>query len=122
MIFIENDIPLTVATIDTDWHPSENIIDYYQIKKLDRMKEEFGFETSFPEWMWGWTGYSWDKTCFPEPEKFLAKLHKKGLKITLNLHPVFWQISRIFDLELLAQFGIAKTITEILYFKNPAYL
>ncbi len=85
--FIENYIPITVATIDTDWHPSENILEYYKIKELDRMKEEFGFEESLPQWRWGWTGYSWDLNRFPHPVKFLKQLHQKNLKVTLNLHP-----------------------------------
>lgn len=85
--FIEKDIPLTVATIDMDWHPSTNIIDYYKIKELDRMKEEYGFNTSYPQWRWGWTGYSWDKTVFKNPQDTLKKLHRKGLKVTLNTHP-----------------------------------
>ena len=85
--FFEYDIPLTVATIDMDWHPSTNIIEYYKIKQLDRMKSEFGFENEKPEWMWGWTGYSWDKTCFKDPKSFLKKIHKLGLKVTLNVHP-----------------------------------
>lgn len=85
--FLEKDIPLTVATIDTDWHPSNNIVEYYKLDKLDRMKDEYGFDPTRAKWLWGWTGYSWDATCFKNPISFLKKLHKKGLKVTLNLHP-----------------------------------
>lgn len=85
--FIEKNIPICVATIDTDWHPSGNILQYYKIKELDRMKIEYGFEKDLPEWRWGWTGYSFDLTCFKNPKKFLKQLHKRGLKVTLNLHP-----------------------------------
>ena len=35
----------------------------------------------------GWTGYTWNKLLFPDPEQFLKKLHDEGLKVTLNLHP-----------------------------------
>jgi len=35
----------------------------------------------------GWTGYTWDKLLFPDPEEFLAKVHAEGLKTTLNMHP-----------------------------------
>ena len=35
----------------------------------------------------GWTGYSWNRLLFPDPEQFLAKLHADGLKTSLNLHP-----------------------------------
>ncbi|MFZ4397576.1 MAG: TIM-barrel domain-containing protein, partial [Kiritimatiellia bacterium] len=50
-------IPLDVMVIDMDWH-----------------KE-------------GWTGYSWDRRYFPDPDEFLAWLKKRNLKISLNLHP-----------------------------------
>lgn len=97
--FEENNIPLTVATIDMDWHPSTNIIDYYKIKELDRMKKEYGFNTDYPEWRWGWTGYSWDHTCFKNPKATLDKLHKKGLVVTLNIHPdtVCWYENKYED-------------------------
>ncbi|MFZ1014233.1 MAG: TIM-barrel domain-containing protein, partial [Terracidiphilus sp.] len=35
----------------------------------------------------GWSGYTWNKTLFPDPDDFLARLHAEGLKVTLNLHP-----------------------------------
>ena len=35
----------------------------------------------------GWTGYSWEPTLFPDPEGFLAELHRRGLRVTLNVHP-----------------------------------
>ena len=35
----------------------------------------------------GWSGYTWNRNLFPEPEIFLKGLHEEGLKITLNLHP-----------------------------------
>jgi alpha-glucosidase len=35
----------------------------------------------------GWSGYTWNKTLFPDPDQFLAKLHDDGLKTSLNLHP-----------------------------------
>ena len=35
----------------------------------------------------GWTGYTWNKVLFPDPDAFLKKLHEDGLKTTLNLHP-----------------------------------
>ncbi len=85
--FAEKDIPFTIATIDTDWHPSNNILEYYKIKELDRMKEEYGFDIHQAEWKWGWTGYSWDLSCFPNPTRFLKKIHQKNLKVALNLHP-----------------------------------
>ena len=35
----------------------------------------------------GWTGYSWEPELFPDPEGFLAELHRRGLRVTLNVHP-----------------------------------
>jgi alpha-glucosidase len=35
----------------------------------------------------GWTGYSWNRDLFPDPDQFLAWLHGNGLKTSLNLHP-----------------------------------
>ena len=51
------DIPLDVMVIDMDWH------------------------------LEGWTGYTWDKRYFPNPQDLLQWLKKEDLKITLNLHP-----------------------------------
>lgn len=63
-------IPLDVLVIDMDWHKT---------KGLDH-KDEFGQ-------MAGWTGYTWEKSLFPEPGKFLNWVKKQNLKVTLNLHP-----------------------------------
>ena len=35
----------------------------------------------------GWTGYTWNKKLFPQPEAFLDFLHEHNLKTALNLHP-----------------------------------
>ena len=97
--FKKERIPLTVATIDMDWHPSTNIMEYYKIDELDRKKEEYGFNLEYPQWRWGWTGYSWDHTCFKNPKKTLDELHKLGLKVTLNDHPdtVCWYENKYDD-------------------------
>ena len=98
--FIEKDIPLTVATIDMDWHPATNLVEYYNIDKLDRLKKEFGFPIDDPKWKWGWTGYTWSDLHFKNPKSFLKKLHKKGLKVTLNQHPgtICWYEKQYNDL------------------------
>lgn len=79
--FEERDIPLTVATIDMDWHYSNNIAEELNLKG-SRAKEEYG---TLP-WC-GWTGYSWNKNLFPDYKKLLKDIKKMNLKITLNLHP-----------------------------------
>ncbi len=63
--FAERGIPLSVAVIDMDWHNTE-------------LPEGNGD---------GWTGYTWNRDFFPDPERFLAELHERGLKTTLNIHP-----------------------------------
>ncbi len=56
----------SVAVLDMDWH------------RVDSVPPEFGG---------GWTGYSWEPEFFPDPEAFLAEVHRRGMKVTLNLHP-----------------------------------
>lgn len=66
--FRKEEIPLTVATVDMDWH-------WVNVKK------QFGINYN------GWTGYSWDKNLFPDYKAFLKELKDNNLHITLNLHP-----------------------------------
>lgn len=63
--FKEANIPLSVAVLDMDWH-------------LVKQKE-------VPHT--GWTGYTWDKSMFPDPEGFSSAIHERKLKISLNDHP-----------------------------------
>lgn len=59
------DIPFSVVVMDMDWH-------------LVDIPEKYGK---------GWTGYTWNREFFPEPERFLDWLHKHNYRISLNLHP-----------------------------------
>jgi alpha-glucosidase (family GH31 glycosyl hydrolase) len=59
-------LPFSVAVIDMDWH------------RVDSVPDEHGS---------GWTGYSWEPELFPDPEAFLDELHRRGLRVTLNVHP-----------------------------------
>ena len=73
--FFRRDIPLTIATVDMDWHWVD-------------IKSKFGKQTKKEQhWNSGWTGYSWNTELFPDYKGFLTKLHDMGLKVTLNLHP-----------------------------------
>ncbi|KAK7983517.1 hypothetical protein PG989_010919 [Apiospora arundinis] len=63
--FQENEIPMSVAVVDMDWH---------------WVKERHVPHT-------GWTGYTWNTDLFPDPVKFANALHERGLKMTLNDHP-----------------------------------
>ena len=72
-------VPLTVATVDMDWHYSENLEKYFELPE-----EEPGTKRN---WHRGWTGYTWNKHLFPDYKAFLKNLKKRNLKVTLNLHP-----------------------------------
>ena len=58
-------IPFSVAVIDMDWHVTD----------VD------------PAIGSGWTGYTWNRSLFPDPAAFLASVHERGLRVTLNVHP-----------------------------------
>ena len=62
--FRAHQVPLSVCIIDMDWHLTET-----------------GNDCS------GWTGYTWNRALFPEPEAFIDWLHEQGLKTALNVHP-----------------------------------
>ena len=63
--FEKENVPITVAVIDMDWH-------------LTDVGSEYGS---------GWTGYTWNEEYFPDYKRFLKELHKRGKAVTLNLHP-----------------------------------
>ncbi len=76
--FKKRNIPLTVATIDMDWH-------WVNIgKQFPDFKAKWG---DYYIIMDGWTGYSWNTDLFPDYKRFLSTLHSMGLKTTVNLHP-----------------------------------
>ena len=72
--FHENDVPLDVFVIDMDWH-----INREQLQARGE-KDQSGHNL-------GWSGYTWNKLLFPDPDQFLAKLHSNHLETSLNLHP-----------------------------------
>ncbi len=63
-----------VLVIDMDWHPT------FRTGEVQKERDQSGEPK-------GRTEYSWNRLLFPEPAKFLAKLHAAGVKVTLNLHP-----------------------------------
>jgi alpha-glucosidase len=56
--FAGHNLPLDVLVVDMDWHLPGH-----------------------------WTGYTWNRELFPDPEAFLRAMHAHGLRVTLNLHP-----------------------------------
>ena len=91
--FDEHGVPLTVATIDMDWHWSHKIEEEKGIAASGRDTEKYIGKTR-PAVL-GWTGYSWNTRLFPTPQKFLKDIKDRHLKITLNLHPAdgvrYWE-------------------------------
>lgn len=85
--FAEKKIPLTVACVDMDWHWTDcerrfgsKASDYPKPKSpLAKLTGSFLNP--------GWTGYSWNTELFPDHIGFLDELHRKGLKVNLNVHP-----------------------------------
>ena len=84
--FIRRRIPLTVATIDMDWHWVD-------------VRERFGEAAVRPHPDCpkalhqhfhdapGWTGYSWNTELFPDHRQLLDWLHSQGFRVPLNVHP-----------------------------------
>lgn len=79
-------IPVTVATIDMDWHWVK-VLDKFGKDALDRKKNKGVLEMFYNVTNPGWTGYSWNTDLFPDPEGFLKWLKDNNYKITVNLHP-----------------------------------
>lgn len=72
--FEVHDVPLDVLVIDMDWHQTFSL--RWSKRELDQAGQQLG-----------WTGYTWDKNFFPDPEGFLTWCEQKGLRTPLNLHP-----------------------------------
>ncbi len=84
--FRDRKLPIDVMVIDMDWH------DTYPVSKKVHKTDEFGEKI-------GWTGYTWNRDLFPDPEGFLAEVHEMGLKTSLNLHPASGILPREFCYE-----------------------
>lgn len=64
----EHDIPLQVFHFDCFW-----------------MKE------------YEWTNFEWNKSCFPNPEGMLKKIHDKNISVSVWINPYIAQRSSLFD-------------------------
>ncbi len=62
--FEQEQIPLSVFILDMDWHITKT-----------------GNACS------GWTGFSWNRSLFPDPPALMDWLHSHNLLTSLNLHP-----------------------------------
>ena len=83
--FLRRELPITVATIDMDWHWTD-VVDRFGPEAKPgkaKCKEELLYNTVLP----GWTGYSWNTELFPDHRELLSWLHDRGFHVTLNVHP-----------------------------------
>lgn len=80
-------IPLTVATLDVDWHYSSRLNEEKGISANGKDTADRGCLNASKDRRIGWTGYSWNRNLFQDPPAFLRELHRRGLRVTLNLHP-----------------------------------
>jgi len=84
--FKEEQIPITVATVDMDWH-------WVDIKKkfgkdAHKVTKHLNFmEYVYDVWSVGWTGYSFNTELFPDPDGFIKKLKDDKYHVTFNIHP-----------------------------------
>ncbi|MBZ0318605.1 MAG: glycoside hydrolase family 31 protein [Anaerolineae bacterium] len=62
--FEDYQLPFSVCIVDMDWHL-----------------------TVTNNGSTGWTGYTWNRELFPDPNGLIEFFHRKGLKTALNLHP-----------------------------------
>lgn len=83
--FISKKLPVTVATIDMDWHWTDVVSRFGEEARPQSAlnKEEVFYNHMSP----GWTGYSWNTELFPDRKALLDWLHEKGFHVTLNVHP-----------------------------------
>ncbi len=85
--FDEHGIPISVATLDIDWHYSDNVDEEKQITAQGKNTLDRGCLATEENKRIGWTGYSWNTRLFPDYRAFLNELRRRNLKTTLNLHP-----------------------------------
>ena len=83
--FIDGNIPITVATVDMDWHWVD--LSRFGEDASTKIVVENGQLVRKKTNPNGWTGYSWNTDLFPDYKGFLQWLQDQNFKVTLNLHP-----------------------------------
>jgi alpha-glucosidase (family GH31 glycosyl hydrolase) len=74
--FEKERIPLDVLVLDMDWHTTPHL----SLRPGHEHVDEFGEQA-------GWTGYTFNRSLFPEPQAFMRWARGENLHVTLNLHP-----------------------------------
>ncbi|MCR5740909.1 MAG: alpha-xylosidase [Gammaproteobacteria bacterium] len=77
--FSKEGVPLSIATIDMDWHYVDIVKDFH-LKELGLTDPKYGS-------LDGWTGYSFDTKLWPNYKEAFKDIKNRGIYITLNLHP-----------------------------------
>ena len=83
--FIDKELPITVATIDMDWHWTDVLKRFGEEARSEKPKTKE--EIIYYCLLQGWTGYSWNTELFPDYKALLNWLHDSGFHVTLNIHP-----------------------------------
>ncbi|MEG0546740.1 MAG: glycoside hydrolase family 31 protein [Oscillospiraceae bacterium] len=124
--FLDEEIPITVATIDMDWHWVDVVS-----KFGEKAKRKVAAAKNFREVIWehGWTGYSWNTDLFPDYKGFLKWLKEKIsilpliftllmafglLKICMKLWQNIWGKIHRTDIELILKYGTLNMLKHIL--------
>lgn len=82
--FLKEQIPISVATIDMDWHWVDVVEKFGDKAKFDK-KKLMNIEERYSSQ--GWTGYSWNTDLFPDYRGMLKWLQEQNFKVTVNVHP-----------------------------------
>ena len=88
---------MDVMIVDMDWH--------YTYKDMQKRlgNDVFGERR-------GWTGYSWNRELFPDPEGFLHDLHAMGYKMTTMARKVMYSARKAICMpEMRARWGMKAT-------------
>lgn len=83
--FIDRELPITVATIDMDWHWTDVISRFGEEARSE--KPRCVEEIIYYYFLQGWTGYTWNTELFPDHKELLDWIHENGFKVPLNIHP-----------------------------------
>ena len=84
--FLDKHIPISVATIDMDWHWVD-VIGRFGPEARPQINNGSFRERFDIKHNPGWTGYSWNRELFPDHRELLSWLHDRNMKVTLNVHP-----------------------------------
>eukprot|EP00928_Gymnodinium_smaydae_P019955 TRINITY_DN17695_c0_g1_i1.p1 TRINITY_DN17695_c0_g1~~TRINITY_DN17695_c0_g1_i1.p1 ORF type:complete len:875 (-),score=72.71 TRINITY_DN17695_c0_g1_i1:168-2792(-) len=71
-------IPLSVGVLDLNWHTNDYNKSDLGPDKNGTLPADAGCE--------GWSGFTFNRTLFPDPKRFFDRAHDSGLKMTLSVH------------------------------------